>query len=251
MATRKQWTLVWVFTLSCGLLHNARSAEQPSAPVKEGAVLILSATWYSAQPWIDRVARTYPREGWIGVLQRFKDTGELAGCELVRTSVRFDQQTDPEDPRVGVVPIGHTATNPPTWLVHGLPWQIGPVVCYVESRVEKLAIRHPLLPETNSIRAVYNYAGEGMSLYPEVTSNGALQVVMRQGKRLGVLYRSRPGISMKWYPQFVGDLDRDGKADLWLDLTLDSNCVSILYLSSRATSGSLVAEVARINFHCA
>lgn len=71
------------------------------------------------------------------------------------------------------------------------------------------------------------------------------KLVLTQGRKSQTLISLREHTDAGWFLFWAGDIDRDGKLDLYLDLSPHYNASrKILFLSSQAGAGKLVKELA-------
>jgi len=226
--------IVTVLALCNGEAQEAQKTEQSSIQIlkagwdeKEGPALHSGDTWWGLYPQGD-------------------------GFELLETTVTLE---DANDPCFGAhKTFKLSREGEPLFLVKGLKNpQAGPVQT-VLSKYTRLAPSeeyhvHQLgWGNYDVLFALGNVIREGIYLViKDYTIN-----IREQQKQNGIVQeilhidRALPNAEMQPAILWIGDLDRDGRLDIFLDATVYPSGHYILYLSSEAGKGEIVRKVAEM-----
>lgn len=183
-------------------------------------------------------------ERWLGL--HIADNGStLLEYELAVDTVH-DPLIDEDDQKTGKK-VSVNLPLEPMFLVNS-DWilQSGPVETAFNGNNEWLQSVSPLkLKLADSNYEIQIVGDEGEKCWQEGLPKNA-KLVLTNGDSTQVLYTLQecgndPGWSLTW----AGDLDKDGKLDLYVNVTQHYNVAERkLFLSSQADEGQLVAEVA-------
>ncbi len=183
-------------------------------------------------------------EQWLG-LHISDDGSMLLNYEISVTNVH-DPILDEGDQKTGKK-VSVDLPLEPVFLVNS-DWvlQSGPVTTVFEGNSEALQSITPKRLKVDKSDYEINITGdEGDPCWPDGLPKNA-KLVLTNGNSSQDLYTleecgSDPGWSLIW----AGDLDRDGKLDLYVTVNQHYNVIERrLFLSSQADEGQLVAEVA-------
>jgi hypothetical protein len=176
--------------------------------------------------------RAPPTDRWMSL--RVPD-GKDSTCELVGTDLRYIKKD-------GTISVNTTNQAAGELLVRGVALVPGPVDCAVEA--SKPRTYHP------SSFGLEEYVFHGHTIYVTVEESGTLvRVIYHQDDERQILLSAPKEEVLN--PETtrilaVGDFDRDGKADLWLDLSYGGDTEQdLLFMSANASPGQLLREVAR------
>jgi hypothetical protein len=193
----------------------------------------------------DEVPAT-PLSGWLGLV----DLGEGRWAwrqERLHTEREHDDVVDEEGPQVKTGRRVWVNGAEPLFLVRGLLLRTGVPVRFPSNSIQEplpaIKTFHVngqsyklLYLNARSSKEEFNTPGPGSTLVLE--SGGVRQTLAHFNEQT-----SDGSITL----YFAGDLDGDGKLDLYLDITGHYNVSNrTLFLSSRARSGELVRAVARM-----
>lgn len=183
-------------------------------------------------------------ERWVGL--HISDQGSMLLDYTITVAAVHDPYLDEGDQKTGKkvsvdIPLEPVFLVNSDWLL-----QSGPVETVFEGNDEPLGSTSPL--EMRIAGAAYQIkitGDEGDKCWPDGLPKNA-KLVLRNGESSQVLYTLQEcGSDPTWRVLWAGDLDKDGKLDLYVSVTQHYNVSERkLFLSSQADEGDLVAEVA-------
>jgi hypothetical protein len=181
-----------------------------------------------------------PQKGWSSI--RIRATQRSTSCEIVATDLWYVDKLASD----GVITVATTNTSAGGRLIHGLPLQPGPVSCGV-MEYNKAPPRRSAAGRSGS--SVYRFNGHQIYVTMEESRQWVEVVYHDDGARQTLLRVSRAspvGTPERADIEFLGDLDRDGKPDLWLSLAYGRDARQELLLMSRDSApGKLLRQVVR------
>ncbi len=144
----------------------------------------------------------------------------------------------------------HSPREPVFLLSRATMLKAGPVISVFKEKtnfnrtLEKFPVWLKLGKKSYVLKVVGPAKGSGLCRYSAFPRNAKL--VLISGKSMQTLYTLDDcGNEPYWYLLWAGDLDRDGKLDLYVSVTQHYDVSERkLFLSSRAAKGKLVKEVA-------
>jgi hypothetical protein len=227
--------LSWIFPLFVFVVL-AQPAKKPAA--KPVVRLLTAGTFHKGE------AEVASGPGWIGLVpvgQGFAWAKLAIRSQKVNDPILDDRPTDKTATEISVVPASKEA---PLFLLRGLP-QLGqnPVhTCFDRRETGNLVEQNPILLTCEA--QAYSVRVSNPRKSPEVGAPSEL--ILSHGSQRQVLYRWADGLydqnaELRW----AGDLDGDGKVDLLINHSINSNVGGLtLYLSTWAKPGELVGRVA-------
>ena len=183
-------------------------------------------------------------ERWLGL--HIADNGStLLEYELAVDTVH-DPLIDNDDQKTGKK-VSVNLPLEPMFLVNS-DWilQSGPVETLFQGNNEGLQSVSPLkLKLADSSYEIKIVGDEGEKCWQDGLPKNA-KLVLTKGDSSQILYTLQEcGNDPGWFLTWAGDLDKDGKLDLYVNVTQHYNVAERkLFLSSQAEEGQLVAEVA-------
>jgi hypothetical protein len=186
-------------------------------------------------------------ERWLG-LHVADENSTLLSYRLIVTPAH-DGVVDDEDQKTGKE-VGVDLPLKPVFLVKGAAMLSGGPVSTVFERanpdqsLQKISPIKLKIAEASYELKVVGFEDGAKCYEPGLPRNAKL--VLASGETTQVLYSLEEcGNDPSWYLVWAGDLDRDGKLDLYVDVTQHYNVSNRkLFLSSQARNGDLVKEVA-------
>ena len=177
---------------------------------------------------------------WRNEVAKFPTTGWLALTDLALVPVNLRFIPDPREPRYLTIDAGVTD---PVLLVHGVPGlESGGITC--------ATIDGPEEPKPGDRLSIDLGGHHYQMTFDADDQRGTNMRIRLSDKSQSQVLWSTPGepAGPHWYVIWAGDLDRDGKLDLFVDFSYQENDEPhVLLLSSRAKPGQMVGEAARFN----
>ncbi len=228
------WPLGLLLLLA-GLEPLSLADTECSAEQQCGKVLLMRAVPYEESlPF----SPPPPKQGWTSIRDEMR--GDTHVCEIVEADILYVP-----DPLLGP----EVETKPPNagqYLIHGIALTSGPFECGAVDHTSK-ARRSP---QQNERATSVDYHFRGQTMYAAIESNAKwVKVVYHQDNQQQTVMQvpaSQLLLPEEATFQIVGDLDRDGKADVWLQVSYGGDLRQELLLVSRnAAPGKLLREIGR------
>lgn len=192
-----------------------------------------------------------PATGWLALVA---DHDQLALVPAgVQARLAFDPIIDAPGRPTGVEVMGlvDLASGEPVLVLHGLPLQVGPVAGGWPSASLLTAGTSHRLPAAGAETRLVVTDGEGVVDLGRVDERSGIQLLLQREQADGTAVIQHldalPAADPEGGPYLLwaGDLDRDGHADLLLELDTSYNrSRTVLLLSSLAAPGELVGVAA-------
>jgi hypothetical protein len=184
-------------------------------------------------------------EPWLGL--HISDKGSMLLDYQLNVESVYDPIVDDEGQQTGKK-VTVDLPLEPTFLVNS-DWvlQSGPVETVYEGDKEWLHRKSPLkLKLAGSEYEIKVTGDEGEKCWADGLPKNA-KLILANGTSSQVLYTLEEcGSDPSWYLHWAGDLDKDGKLDLYVTVTQHYNISERkLFLSSQADEGQLVQEAAQ------
>jgi hypothetical protein len=212
--------------------HGEGAAQQHSAPL---VYLLLVSNYSESLPY-----RRPPATGWTGI--RVSTSEKMPRCEIVN-DLSLKYVRDDERAMVSVNVLG--STEGVGHLIHGSALAPGPFECGSVIHTYEDMSRTP------------DYSFAGNTVYVTIESHDQwTDVIYHQNEKVQTLLHvpsstAGRGGDSNMLPgtvegEVLGDLDRDGKPDLWLEITNGGEVSQdLLFMSRDSKPGMLLKEVAR------